>query len=47
MASIGGSLAIATGIENNAMLSVYVGASANLIIQKFSKGQKPNEHAVD
>jgi hypothetical protein len=47
MASVGGSLAIAMGIESNAMMSVYVGASAHLIIQKFSKGQKLNEHAVD
>jgi hypothetical protein len=40
MAAIGGLLAIAAGIDNNPMMSMYVGASAPLIIQKFSKGEK-------
>jgi len=40
LAAIGGSLAIATGIDGNPMMSMYVGASAPLIIQRFSKGEK-------
>jgi hypothetical protein len=39
IAMIGGGLAIATGIDSNPMMSIYVGASAPLIIQRFSKGE--------
>jgi len=37
---IGGSLAIANGTDNNPILSMYIGASAPLIIQRFARGEK-------
>lgn len=40
LAVVGGSLAVAWGIDNKPLLAFYLGASAPLIIQKFSQGEK-------